>query len=71
MSESLAGPLPGGAAADVDDESFALHVPRRIIRARREAAEARELESGSSAPSWSVAPAPAYGSSVPLDDELF
>jgi hypothetical protein len=71
MSDSLEGPPSGGGAADVDGASIEPHEPRRIIRARRDAAEALEFASASTAPSWTVAPALDVGSSVPLDDELF
>ena len=67
MSESLAGPPSGGNEADLDGAPFAKPLSRRVMRARRDAAEALGLASVSSLPTWSVAPAPAYGSAVLLD----
>lgn len=76
MSDSIAGPPPGGVVWDLDTAPVGAPIPRRVMRARREAAEALDLASTSSAPTWSVAPEPAYGpppvygAAVPLDDEL-
>ena len=69
MSESIAGPLPGGAAIEFRAAQGKPAIPRRLVRARREAEAAAELASGSTAPTWSVASAPAFGSAVPLEDE--
>lgn len=71
MSDSIAGALPVDVVWDLDTAPIGAPVPRRIMRARRDAAEALDLASASSAPTWSVAPAPEFGSTVPLDDELF
>ena len=59
MSESLSGPLLNEPA-----------IPRRVLTARREAAEALGLAFESQVPGWSVAPAQDYGSAVPLEDDI-
>jgi hypothetical protein len=60
VSDSLAPPPPTTTA-----------IPRRVMRARREAAEALGLPFESQIPGWSVAPAPDYGSAVRLEDGDF
>jgi hypothetical protein len=70
MSESLAEPITGDVVWSLDDVPTGQHLPRRVARARREAADASAVAAADWAPSWSVAPAPAYGAAVPLDDEI-
>lgn len=71
MSESLAGRPTGDVVWSLDDVPTGQALPRRVTRARREAAEALAVSAADWAPSWSVAPAPEYGAAVPLDDEVF
>ena len=72
MSESLAGPLRSNAPGSFDDTDLGRPLPRRVMRARREAAEGLALAAAEWTPSWAVAPSTTFGSAVPLDDdELF
>ena len=61
MSESLAGSSPPFGATDVDTPLFGAPLPRRVMRARREAAEARAQAAAEWTPSWAVAPAAESG----------
>jgi hypothetical protein len=70
MNDSTAEPPPGGVVWDLDTGPVGAVIPRRVMRARREVAEALGSPFESPVPGWSVASASAYGSAVPLDDEI-
>ena len=69
MSESLAGPLPLRATGSFEDSEIGRPLPRRVMRARREAAEGLALAAAEWTPSWAVAPSTTFGAAVPLDDD--
>jgi len=69
LSESHEGTPSASVSADVDRAPIGAPIPRRVMRARRDAAEALGLASVSELPTWSVAPAPAYGPASLQDAE--
>jgi hypothetical protein len=71
MSESPAVPPPSDVVWNVDDIPAGVPLPRRVMRARREAAEPLAVAAADWAPSWTVAPAPDAPTDVSPYDELF